>query len=191
MKAMNILIVGVGGQGTLLASRILGALADLTGNDCKLSEVHGMSQRGGSVVTNVKIAPKVTSPIVGLRDADVILAFEKLEALRYTNYLKEGGTIIVNNQEILPMPVITGVRKYPEGIVEALEQRAGKVVVVPAYDIANEIGNPKGANVVMIGALAKSLDVPFSQMDSALKQAVKPKLYEINSLALKKGYDLN
>lgn len=189
MKA-NILIVGVGGQGTLLASRILGALADLEGSDCKLSEVHGMSQRGGSVVTNVKIADEVKSPIIGLRDADIIMAFEKLEALRYTNYLKKGGVIVVNDQEILPMPVITGARKYPEHIVEDLRERAGKVIVVPALAIAEEIGNLKTVNVVMIGALAKNLGIPFEKIDAALKAAVKPKLYEINRTALQRGYDI-
>lgn len=189
MKA-NILIVGVGGQGTLLASRILGALADINGDDCKLSEVHGMSQRGGSVVTNVKIAPKVKSPIIGVRDADIILAFEKLEALRYTDYLRQGGTIVVNNQEILPMPVIIGAREYPKNIVEELRKRADKVTVVDAYEIASSIGNPKGANVVMLGALAKSLDIPFQQMTQALRMAVKPKIFDINLLALEKGYNL-
>lgn len=189
MKA-NILIVGVGGQGTLLASRILGALAALGGDDCKLSEVHGMSQRGGSVVTNVKIAPKVLSPIIGLRDADIIMAFEKLEALRYTNYLKEGGTIVVNNQEILPMPVIIGARKYPNGIIEDLNARAGKVIVVDALKIAEELGNLKCVNVVMIGALAKNLGIEFEKLDAALKIAVKPKLYDLNLAALKRGYYL-
>ncbi len=191
MKAVNILIVGVGGQGTLLASRILGSLAEQAGCDCKLSEIHGMSQRGGSVVTNVKIADKVTSPIIGLRDADIILAFEQLEALRYTNYLKKGGTIIVNNQKILPMPVITGARQYPEGIVDALKERAGKVKVVNALEIAQKIGNPKGVNVVMLGALTKSLDCTFSEIDLALKAAVKPKLYDINRNALLEGYNLD
>lgn len=189
MKATNILIVGVGGQGTLLASRILGKLAEITGNDCKLSEVHGMSQRGGSVVTNVKIAPKVTSPIVGLRDADIIIAFEKLEALRYTNYLKEGGTILVNNQEILPMPVITGARKYPDNIEEEIK-KAGKTVIVNAYEIAESIGNPRGVNVVMLGALAACLDIPFELIDEALKCAVKPKLYDVNRKALENGYNI-
>lgn len=189
MKA-NILIVGVGGQGTLLASRVLGALAEINGDDCKLSEVHGMSQRGGSVVTHVKIDEKVASPIIGIRDADVVLAFEKLEALRYVNYLKEDATVVVNTQEILPMPVITGARKYPEGIVEALSERAGKVVAVDAYAVAESIGNPKGVNVVMLGALAKSLGVPFSQIDTALKQTIKPKLYDINRIALEKGYEI-
>ena len=189
MKA-NILIVGVGGQGTLLATRILGALAALKGDDCKLSEIHGMSQRGGSVVTNVKIAPKVQSPIIGLRDADIILAFEKLEALRYTNYLKEGGTIVVNDQEILPMPCITGARKYPENIEAELEKRAAKVIEVDALSIAEEIGNLKCVNVVMIGALARNLKVEFDDVAKALQSAVKPKLFEINLEALKRGYNI-
>ncbi|MCQ2603243.1 MAG: indolepyruvate oxidoreductase subunit beta, partial [Clostridia bacterium] len=181
---------GVGGQGTLLASRILGALARIHSFDSTLSEVQYISQRGGRVVTNVKIAPKVTSPIVGLKDAEISHASEKLEAIRYTNYLKDGGTIIVNNQEILPMPVITGAREYPEDIVGTLKERAGKVVAVDAYEIAESIGNPKGVNVVMLGALARSLDIPFSQIDEALKQAVKPKLYDINRVALLKGYEI-
>lgn len=186
----NILIVGVGGQGTLLASRILGALAALKGMDCKLSEIHGMSQRGGSVVTNVKIAEKVTSPIIGVKDADIILAFEKLEALRYVNYLKDGGSIVVNKQEILPMPVITGARKYPENIENELTKYAKNVVCVDALSIAEEIGNLKCVNVIMIGVLAKSLNIAFEDIAKALEMAVKPKLYEINLEALKRGYNL-
>lgn len=189
MKA-NILIVGVGGQGTLLASRILGALAAQAGEDCKLSEVHGMSQRGGSVVTNVKIAPKVASPIIGLRDADIILAFEKLEALRYTNYLKEGGVMVVNDQEIMPMPVIIGARTYPEGIEEELKKRAGKVIIINAIEIAQELREIKTVNVIMLGALAKNLGISFDQMAAALKAAVKPKLCDINLKALERGYYL-
>lgn len=188
MKA-NILIVGVGGQGTLLASRILGALAEQQGSDCKLSEVHGMSQRGGSVVTHVKIAPEVLSPIVGVGDADVVLAFEELEALRYIGYLKKGGTVIVNTQRILPMPVITGARKYPEDVLEQLRARAGAVVAVDALAIAEELGELRSVNVVMLGALAKRLGVGFDAIDAALKAAVKPKLYDVNRRALKRGYD--
>lgn len=185
----NILIVGVGGQGTLLASRILGQLAVDKGLDCKLSEVHGMSQRGGSVVTNVKIADKVLSPIIGLNDADIILAFEQLEAIRYTNYLKKGGVIVVNTQKIMPMPVIIGARDYPEDIILELEKRC-RVVAVNALDIANEIGSVKCVNVVMIGALAKQLGLSFDDIDNALKQTIKPNLYELNRKALEKGYNL-
>jgi indolepyruvate ferredoxin oxidoreductase beta subunit len=189
MKA-NILIVGVGGQGTLLASRILGALADLCGDDCKLSEVHGMSQRGGSVVTNVKIAKKVTSPIIGYKDADIILAFEKLEALRYINYLKDGGAVVVNNQEILPMPVIIGARKYPEGIEDELKAKSARFAEIDALSIAEELGNVKTVNVIMIGALAKRLDIPFAQISEALKRAVKPAFFDINLKALERGFKI-
>ena len=188
MKA-NILIVGVGGQGTLLASRILGALAEIEGNDCKLSEVHGMSQRGGSVVTHVKIAPEVMSPIVGVGDADVILAFEELEALRYIGYLKKGGTVVVNTQSILTMPVTTGARKYPENILSELESRAGKVVALDALAVAEKVGELRSVNVVMLGALAAHMGVHFEEIDRALKAAVKPKLYDINRRALECGYE--
>lgn len=184
----NILIVGVGGQGTLLASRILGTLAERLGSDCKLSEVHGMSQRGGSVVTHVKIAPEVASPIVGLGDADVILAFEELEALRYINYLKEGGTVLVNTQRILPMPVITGARKYPENILSELKARAGRVYALDAAAEAEAAGSLKSVNVVMIGALARVLGVDIADAEAALKAAVKPKFYDINRIALGRGY---
>ena len=178
MKA-NILIVGVGGQGTLLASRVLGALAEIEGSDCKLSEVHGMSQRGGSVVTHVKIAPEVMSPIVGVGDADVILAFEELE----------GGTVVVNTQRILPMPVITGARSYPEDILDELNGAAGKVIALDALAIAEKVGELRSVNVVMLGALAAHLGVPFEKIDAALKAAVKPKLYDINRRALECGYN--
>ena len=184
----NILIVGVGGQGTLLASRILGQLAVDKNLDCKLSEVHGMSQRGGSVVTNVKIADKVLSPIIGLNDADIILAFEQLEAIRYTNYLKKGGVIIVNTQKIMPMPVITGAREYPNDILEELEKRC-KVIAVDALKIANELGSVKCVNVIMIGALAKQLGLSFEDVDSALQKTIKPALYELNRKALEAGYN--
>ena len=147
-----------------------------------------MSQRGGSVVTHVKIAPEVASPIVGLGDADVILAFEELEALRYINYLKEGGTVLVNTQRILPMPVITGARKYPENILSELKARAGRVYALDAAAEAEAAGSLKSVNVVMIGALAKVLGVDIADAEAALKAAVKPKFYDINRIALGRGY---
>jgi len=186
----NILIVGVGGQGTLLASRILGNLAALNGDDCKVSEIHGMSQRGGSVVTNVKIDKKVTSPIIGVKDADIILAFEKLEALRYVNYLKDEGMIIYNNQEILPMPCITGAKQYPNSIEQDLPKYAKSVTKIDALTMAEKIGNLKCVNVIMIGAMAKKLGISFDQINEALKLAVKPKLYDVNLIALKEGYNI-
>jgi indolepyruvate ferredoxin oxidoreductase beta subunit len=190
MDNYNILIVGVGGQGTLLASRILGALAELLGKDCKLSEIHGMSQRGGSVVTNVKIADKVLSPIIGFKDADIILAFEKLEALRYINYLKDGGAVVVNTQEILPMPVITGARKYPDDILQQLETAAGKVQAFDALKMAEELGNVKTVNVIMLGALARNLGIGLEVMKEAVKKAVKPQHIKINIEAIIQGYEL-
>lgn len=187
-KDLNILIVGVGGQGTLLASRILGALAIELGLDCKLSEVHGMAQRGGSVVTHAKLAEKVSSPIIANKDADIILAFEKLEANRYVDFLKEDGVIVVNNQEILPMPVIVGSAEYPQKIEDTLENSGYKTVLVDALKIANEIGNTKTVNVIMLGILAKSLGIDFDKMLNALKACVKPKFFEMNKIALEKGF---
>lgn len=187
---LNILIVGVGGQGTLLASRIIGTIAQELGLDCKLSEVHGMAQRGGSVVTHAKIAEKVSSPIIALHDADIIVAFEKLEALRYTNFLKEDGTIVVNNQEILPMPVITGTMDYPQDVVGELKKRAKKVIVIDALKIAEEVGNEKTVNVIMLGALAKHLGISKVVVLSALKKCVKPKFFSVNEIALEKGYEI-
>lgn len=186
----NILIVGVGGQGTLLASRILGAVAQLEGQDCKLSEVHGMSQRGGSVVTHVRIAEKIYSPIIAEGDADIIIAFEKLEALRWKHYAKKGGTIIVNNQEIMPMPVIIGSMDYPGGIYEKLSEGGLQVRMIDALDLAVASGSGKAVNTVMLGAMAKSMGIAFDIAEKALAMCVKERFLEMNKVALKKGYDL-
>lgn len=184
----NILIVGVGGQGTLLASRILGAMAVLDNLDCKLSEVHGMSQRGGSVVTHTKIAEKVTAPIIAEGDADFILAFEKLEAARWKHFLKPNGKIIVNTQEIYPMPVITGAAAYPENIVANL-QKEKQIIAVDALKMASEVGNVKTVNTIMIAKLAKELGLSYDLVADAYKRTVAPKLLDINLKALKLGYE--
>ena len=152
----NIMIVGVGGQGTLLASRILGNTVINEGFDVKVSEVHGMSQRGGSVVTYVKYGEKVFSPVIDKGQADIILAFEKLEAYRAMPYLKKGGKMIVNVQEIDPMPVITGAAKYPENIVEKLKENID-VKDVDALSLAISAGNPKAVNVVFIASILNRL----------------------------------
>lgn len=186
---MNILIVGVGGQGTLLASRVLGGLADIKGLDCKLSEVHGMSQRGGSVVTHVKLAEKVYSPIIAEGDADIILSFEELEAIRWQHFLKRDGVIVCNSQQIAPMPVIIGKMQYPEGIIDKMIESGKKVVTVDALKIAEEVGNPKTANVVMLGVLGKRLNIDFEDMKKALLLTVKPKFADINVVALERGYN--
>lgn len=184
----NIIIVGVGGQGTLLASRILGAAATIKGYDVKVSEVHGMAQRGGSVVTYVKYGEKVHSPIVAQGTADIILAFEMLEGLRYLPYLKKDGVLIVNNQTIDPMPVITGAMEYPEEIIEKIEQKNIKVVSVNALEKALEAGSSKAVNVALIGTLAKSSPIEKEVFVKALEQTVPEKFLDLNKKAFELGY---
>ena len=185
----NIMIVGVGGQGTLLASRILGNLLTSRGYDVKVSEVHGMSQRGGSVVTYVKYGDKIYSPIIDKGEADIILAFERLEALRALPYLKEGGVMIVNDRAVDPMPVITGAAEYPEGILEELEKHA-KLTSLDALALAEGVGSGKVVNVVLIGVLAKNTDIPKEEWEKTIRETVPPKFLEINLAAFEKGYAL-
>lgn len=183
----NIMIVGVGGQGTLLASRILGNLLIGEGYDVKVSEVHGMSQRGGSVVTYVKYGDAVYSPVIDKGEADIILAFELLEALRALPYLKKGGKLIVNNQKINPMPVITGAAEYPAGIEETLNKSAD-VTELDALKLANEAGNQKAANVALIGVLAKNSNIRKESFIKAIKECVPEKFLETNLKAFELGY---
>ena len=185
----NIMIVGVGGQGTLLASRILGNVIIAEGFDVKVSEVHGMSQRGGSVVTYVKYGEKVASPIIDKAEADIILAFERLEALRALPFLKKGGKMIVNDRAISPMPVITGAAEYPEGIIDTLKQNAD-VVSLDALEIAEKAGSIKAVNVVLIGVLAKSTDIPYEAWVETIKNTVPEKFLDINLKAFELGYNL-
>ena len=185
----NIMIVGVGGQGTLLASRILGNLLVEKGYDVKVSEVHGMSQRGGSVVTYVKYGDKVYSPIIDKGEADIILAFERLEALRALPYLKKGGKIIVNDRATMPMPVITGNAEYPEGIIETLSAVAD-VKSLDALTLAEEAGSVKAVNVVLIGVLAASTDIPKDEWTRVLSATVPQKLLDVNLKAFELGYSL-
>ena len=185
----SIMIVGVGGQGTLLASRILGNTVISEGFDVKVSEVHGMSQRGGSVVTYVKYGDRVYSPIIGKGEADIILAFEMLEAYRALPYLKKGGKIIANTQEIDPMPVITGAMEYPKNIAELLAKKAD-VTFVNALELAEKAGNFKAVNVVLIGVMAKSTDIAYEKWVETIKQTVPPKFLEVNLAAFELGYNL-
>ena len=185
----NIMIVGVGGQGTLLASRILGNTVINEGYDVKVSEVHGMSQRGGSVVTYVKYGDAVYSPIIGVGEADVILAFELLEAYRALPYLKKGGKIIVNAQEIDPMPVITGAMAYPEGIADKIAAVAD-LTTVDALSLAKEAGNFKAVNVVLIGVMAKASEIAYEKWVETIKSTVPAKFLEINLKAFDLGYHL-
>lgn len=185
----NIMIVGVGGQGTLLASRILGNTVIGEGYDVKLSEVHGMSQRGGSVVTYVKYGDKVYSPIIGEGEADIILAFEMLEAYRALPYLKKDGVMIVNTQTIDPMPVITGAAAYPENISKKLEGKI-KLVQVDALAKAQEAGNIKAVNVVLIGVMAKNTDISYEKWVETIKKTVPERFLEANLKAFDLGYKL-
>ena len=188
MNKVNILIVGVGGQGTLLASVLLGNLAIGKGYDVKLSEVHGMAQRGGSVVTHVKIDEEgVSSPLIEPGEADIIIAFEELEAYRWLPYLRKGGKMYVNTQQIMPMPVILKQAAYPQDIVQTLEKRASHVKAFDALKIAEECGSVKAVNVVLLGAASK--DLPFDE-DSWIKvieENVKPKFVELNKKAFAMG----
>lgn len=188
MNKTNILIVGVGGQGTLLASVLLGNLALAKGYDVKLSEVHGMAQRGGSVVTHVKISEDtVNSPLIEEGDADVIIAFEELEAYRWLPYLKKGGTMYVNTQQILPMPVILGQAEYPEDIMETLKEKAGTIKAFNALEIAEECGSVKAVNVVLLGAASKDLPFDEAAWIKVIEENVKPKFIDLNKKAFEMG----
>ena len=185
----SIMIVGVGGQGTLLASRLLGNALISQGYDVKISEVHGMSQRGGSVVTYVKYGSSVDSPIIEKGEADIILSFEELEAARWLPYLSTTGKIIVNTQRIDPMPVITGVAEYPSGIIDSLRSAGADVVAVDALRIALEAGNAKAVNVALIGVMAKSTDIPFDVWINTIKTTVPEKFLQLNLKAFDLGYN--
>lgn len=188
MNKLDIMIVGVGGQGTLLASRIIGNVALRLGSDVKVSEVHGMSQRGGSVVTYVKMGEKVHSPLIDEGEADVILAFEELEALRWHKYLKKGGKMIINRQKITPMPVIIGNAKYPEEAVEKIVAAGTDVIAIDALQLAKEAGNIKAVNVVLLGLLAKKTGIDKEIWLESLKENVPQKFLDINLKAFEEGY---
>lgn len=184
----NIMIVGVGGQGTLLASRILGSAMLEKGYDVKLSEVHGMSQRGGSVVTYVRYGECVHSPVIQKGEADIVLAFEKLEAARALPYLKPDGLLVVNTQEIDPMPVITGKAAYPDKLVEKIQQLGVRMLAVDALTLAQQAGTTKAVNVVLIGALAKHLGLEPEFWLEIIHKTVPPKFVELNQKAFTLGY---
>lgn len=188
MENLNIMIVGVGGQGTLLTSRIIGNTAQSQGFDVKISEVHGMAQRGGSVVTYVRFGNKVAEPVVEKGHADILIAFEKLEALRYAPFLKDDGVLIVNDCKIEPMTVVTGAENYPENIIEKLKQNH-KVYVVNGESIAKELGNSKVLNSVVLGFAAKFLNFPEEVWIDMLKKTVPPKTVDINEKAFKEGFN--
>lgn len=187
-ETKNIMIVGVGGQGTLLTSRILGGIILTAGYDVKLSEVHGMAQRGGSVVTFVRYGKEVAEPIVEVGQADVLIAFERLEALRYAHFLKPGGALVVNDQRIDPITVVTGAAKYPENIIEDL-QKTYKVYSVDAASEALKLGNSRVFNNIVLGVAAKHMDFSREDWLKVIADTVPPKTVEINQKAFLVGFE--
>lgn len=186
MKTTSIMIVGVGGQGTLLASKLLGNVLLSQGYDVKVSEVHGMSQRGGSVVTYVRFGEKVYSPVVDLGEADYILSFELLESARWIGYLKKGGRLITNTHRTPPMPVITGAAEYPSNIEARLRELAD-VTALEAMPLAEQAGSAKAVNVVLVGVLSRSMDIPEENWLRAIEETVPPKFVELNRRAFLLG----
>lgn len=190
-EVKSIMIVGVGGQGTLLASKLIGAVLVSGGYDVKVSEVHGMSQRGGSVVTYVRYGAKVASPVIETAEADIILAFEKLEAARYLPCLKKGGLMIMNDQRIDPMPVITGAVRYPEGVESKLEASQIKFISCGAFSLAEQAGSVKTVNVALIGLLARHMEFGRQAWESAIDEIVPEKFRAMNHKAFALGYEYN
>ena len=190
MTSKNIMIVGVGGQGTLLTSRILGKLAINAGYDVKLSEVHGMAQRGGSVVTFVRYGESVAEPIVEEGQADVLIAFERLEALRYLHFLKKDGVVIVNDWRIDPITVVTGVAAYPEDVIETLKEKR-RAIVVEATAESKKLGAPKAFNIIVLGAAARHMGFEKEDWLRVIETTVPPKTIEVNKQAFEIGYALS
>ena len=183
----SVLLVGVGGEGTILASKILTMGLIENGYDVKMSEVHGMSQRGGSVSTQVRFGKKVYSPIIGEGTADLLVSFEEMEAARYAKYLKKDGKIVVNTYRIPSMPILSGSRTYPEHIIESLSEQV-PTMSLDATKIATDLGNPKSANVVLLGALIKAIGMTDIDWKAIIAKAVKPKFIEVNQKAFDAGF---
>ena len=187
METKNIMIVGVGGQGSLLASRLLGHLLLTEGYDVKVSEVHGMSQRGGSVVTYVRYGDRVYSPVIDKGEADFIVSFEALEAARYLPYLKKDGRIVANTQRIDPMPVITGAAAYPEDLMRKLEDQGARVDAMDCLTLAEQAGSPKAVNIVLMGRLSGYFDIPAEKWMQAIDAVVPERFRELNRKAFALG----
>ena len=187
METKNIMIVGVGGQGSLLASKVLGHLLLNQDYDVKVSEVHGMSQRGGSVVTYVRFGEKVNSPIIEKGEADIIVSFELLEAARWMPYLKNGGKIVTNTQRIDPMPVITGAAVYPENLVEKMQEKGVDVDAMDCLTLSEQAGSSKAVNIVLLGRLSTYFDIPKDAWIKSLEACVPPKFLELNKKAFELG----
>ena len=187
METKNVMIVGVGGQGSLLASKLLGRLLLSKGYDIKVSEVHGMSQRGGSVVTYVRFGDKVYSPVICQGEADIIISFEELEALRWLPYLKKGGKLITNVQQIMPMPVIIGAAEYPENLLEKMTAAGLDVDAFDALALAEQAGSAKAVNIVLMGHLSQNFDFTEEEWMKAIEESVPQKFLEMNKKAFALG----
>ncbi len=188
-ETKSILLVGVGGQGTILASKILSEGLVRKGYDVKMSEIHGMSQRGGSVTTHVRFGSKVSSPVVPEGEADILVAFEKVEAVRWLRYLRKGGSLVVNDFEIYSLPVLTGAAKYPEMVTEKLRDEVENFKIFNAAKIAEDLGNIKAQNVVLLGALVRAMGLEDIDWESVLKETVPPKLLDLNIKAFRAGLE--
>jgi len=186
-RTHNVLIVGVGGQGIILASDVLSEAAARHGYDVKKNEIHGMAQRGGSVSSHIRFGPVVSSPIIKLGEADVLLSFEQLETLRYWPYLSEKGKVIVNDHKILPPSVFTGKQDYPTDVIGKIKERVPDAVVVDGAKVAEKIGNLRVVNVIFLGILSKYLDIPADVYEKVLTESLKPKLVDINLKAFHEG----
>ena len=189
-QTKSILLVGVGGQGTILASKILSEGLMQMGYDVKMSEIHGMAQRGGSVSTHVRFGPRVASPVISPGEADVLVAFEKVEAARWIGYLKPGGALVVNDYEIYSLPVLLGQAVYPQGLEDRLREAVPDAKIFNAGGIAEELGNIKAQNVVLLGALIKAMGLEGLDWTEVLRGIVPPKLFDINVKALQTGMAL-
>ena len=185
----NILIAGVGGQGSLLASRILGAYYLARGLEVKVSEVHGMSQRGGSVITYVRAGQRVDSPLIPEGEADMLIALEALEALRWFTHVKVDGVVMMNTQQILPMPVITGSASYPAGIAERIRETGRRTEAMDALSLAKQAGELRATNIVLLGAASQLLGGTRAEWEAALAACVKPKFLDVNIKAFEYGRD--
>ncbi|MBP1759489.1 MAG: 2-oxoacid:ferredoxin oxidoreductase, gamma subunit [Firmicutes bacterium] len=186
-KIINVLLVGVGGQGTILASKILTHAAIAQGYEVKMSEIHGMAQRGGSVVTQVRMGKDVYSPIIEPGEADYIVAFEQLEAYRWAHFLKADGVLIVNSQKIAPLPVLIGAATYPENVLVDLKDRVGRFIELDGLKLASDAGNAKATNVVLMGVLSKYMEFPEDSWKEALVARIPAKLLELNEKAFALG----
>jgi len=189
-RVYNVLIVGVGGQGIILASDVLGKVAARNGYDVKKNEIHGMAQRGGSVSSHVRFGKTVSSPIIKLGEADVLLSFEQIETLRYFPYLSENGKVILNDEKILPPAVFTGKQEYPPDVIPRIKEKVPDAIVVDGKEVAQKIGNARVVNVILLGVLSRFLDIPTESYEEVLRETLKPKLVDVNLKAFHEGRSL-